>query len=230
MSTGDRPARGNAYLIVDDHALIREGIVRVFADIRPNARLFEACDLDHALQILLGPDGASIDTVLLDLNLPDSRGLETLQCLKAAEPDLVVGVISGMDDQQLALQCLQLGAAAFVPKHGDIDQFVQGITALANGGVYFPRDLLWQATGSLAAGAAAAVVPPVDVASVRLTRRQSDVLRLLLRGHSNNAISAELGISPETVKLHVSALLRAYKVNSRVHLILVCANRIPAYV
>lgn len=222
MSTPPAPLRGDAYLIVDDHALIREGIVRVFTDIRPQARLFEACNLSQAIATLQGEHGASIDTLLLDLHLPDSKGLETLQRIKAVAPDLLIGVISGTDDDQLAMQCLQEGAAAFVPKHGDLDQFVQGISAMASGGVYFPRELLWQATGRLSLPSN---TPPVDAAStVRLTERQRQVLRLLLKGFSNQAISLELGISPETVKLHVSALLRAHKVSSRVHLILACAG------
>ena len=221
MSTEQSTVRQNAYLIVDDHALIREGIVRVFSDIRPNASLFEACSLGEAIQILQSEHGELIDTVLLDLNLPDSRGIETLQRIKALAPGLVVGVISGTDDDQLALQCLQQGAAAFVPKHGDIQQFAQGISAMASGGVYFPRELLWQVTGRLSG----ADDQTSGAASVRLTQRQSEVLRLVLKGFSNLVISNELGISPDTAKLHVSALLRAYKVSSRVHLILACASQ-----
>lgn len=221
MSTQTPTVRGGAYLIVDDHALIREGIVRVFSDTRPSARLFEACSLQQAIQILQGEEGASVDTVLLDLHLPDSRGLDTLQRIKAVAPQVVVGVVSGTDDDHLAMQCLQQGAAAFVPKHGGLDQFVQGISAMASGGIYFPRELLWQATGRLTGPDPRA---PATAAAVRLTQRQGEVLRLLLKGLSNQVISHELGISPETVKLHVSALLRAHKVSSRVHLILACAN------
>lgn len=220
MTTAEYASRGNGFLIVDDHALIREGIVRVFTEFRPNAELFEARDLSQAIDIIQSPSGASVDTVLLDLNLPDSRGIDTLRRVKAIAPDLIVGVVSGTDDDQLAMQCLQLGASAFVPKHGDIDQFVQGISALASGGVYFPRELLWQAKGRVSTSA--------PDAPVRLTRRQSEVLPLLLRGCSNQMISDELGISPETVKLHVSALLKAYKVTSRVHLILACTTQPPA--
>lgn len=220
-STQEPQVRGDAYLIVDDHALIREGIVRVFTDFRPSARLFEACDLRQAVQILQGEYGPSIDTVLLDLNLPDSRGLETLQRIKAIAPGVMVGVVSGTDDDQLALQCLQQGAAAFVPKHGDLDQFVQGISAMASGGIYFPRELLWQVTGRLSG---TDLLGTPGQPTVRLTPRQSEVLRLVLKGFSNQVISDELGISPDTVKLHVSGLLRAYKVSSRVHLILACAH------
>jgi DNA-binding NarL/FixJ family response regulator len=221
MSARPSAIRGDAYLIVDDHALIREGIVRVFSATRPNARLFEACNLQQAIETLQGEHGSSIDTVLLDLHLPDSRGLETLQRIKAVAPAVVVGVVSGTDDDHLAMECLQQGAAAFVPKHGKLDQFVQGISAMASGGIYFPRELLWQVSGRMPAATS-----PVDASplSVRLTPRQNEVLRLLLKGFSNQVISHELGISSETVKLHVSALLRAHKVSSRVHLILALAN------
>ena len=224
MSSPEPILRGDAYLIVDDHVLIREGIVRVFKEIRPHARLFEACDLCQATHILQGEHGQSIDTLLLDLNLPDSRGIDTLQRIKAIAPRLVIGVVSGTDDDQLAMQCLQHGATAFVPKHGDIGQFVQGITAMASGGVYFPRDMLWQVAGRVPM----AEGPTLEPTGARVTQRQGEVLRLLLKGFSNQIISNELGISPETVKLHVSALLRAYKVSSRVHLILACANHTHA--
>lgn len=216
-------AHGDAYLIVDDHVLIREGIVRVFAQVRPRASLFEASSLREAIDILQGPHGRSINTLLLDLNLPDSRGIETLRRVRAVAPDLLVGVVSGTDDDHLAMQCLQSGAAAFVPKHGDKDQLVQSISALASGGVYFPRELLWRAANS-APATADHDGDAATRASVPLTRRQSEVLRLLLKGFSNATISHELGISAETVKLHVSALLRAYKVASRVHLILACGG------
>ena len=147
--------------------------------------------------------------------------LETLQRIKSVAPQVVVGVVSGSDDEALMLQCLQHGAAAFVPKHGDLDQFVQGISAMASGGMYFPRQLLWQVGGGFSGvGTPASTSPP----AVRVTQRQSEVLGLLLKGFSNQVISTELGISLDTVKLHVSALLRAYKVSSRVHLILACAN------
>ncbi len=210
------PVRGNGFLIVDDHSLIREGIVRVFSEFRPSAELFEARDLRGAIDILQGPSSLSVDTILLDLNLPDSRGIDTLRRIKEVAPDLLVGVISGTDDEQLAMDCLLQGASAFVPKHGEVDQLVQGLSALASGGVYFPRDLLSKV--SRPAGRAAPVASP----GIRLTRRQSEVLPLLLQGQSNQQISDALGISLETVKLHVSGLLKLYKVNSRVNLILAC--------
>ncbi len=209
------PIRGNGFLIVDDHTLIREGIVRVFSEFRPTADLFEARDLLGAIDILQSPSSMGIDTILLDLNLPDSQGLATLQRIKDVAPELLIGVISGTDDERLAMDCLMQGASAFIPKHGNVDQLVQGLSALANGGVYFPRDLLSKVSRHRQHAGA-------GTGEIRLTRRQSEVLPLIMQGHSNQRISDELGISLETVKLHVSGLLKLYKVTSRVQLILAC--------
>ena len=108
------------------------------------------------------------------------------------------------------------GASAFIPKHGNVDQLVQGLSALANGGVYFP------ATCSAKVSRHRQHVG-AGTGEIRLTRRQSEVLPLIMQGHSNQRISDELGISLETVKLHVSGnLLKLYKVTSRVQLILAC--------
>lgn len=219
VSKPPHPVRGNGFLIVDDHSLIREGIVRVFSEFRPCAALFEARDLACAVAILQGPSGEGVDTILLDLNLPDSQGIETLRRIKEVAPDRLIGIISGTHDEHLAMQCLTQGASAFVPKHGEVNQLVQGLSALANGGVYFPRDLLTKVTGTLSDGNAGGPVP----GDVPLTRRQREVLPMLLRGCTNQQISDELRISLETAKLHVSGLLRLYKVSSRVQLILACS-------
>lgn len=213
------PIRGNGFLIVDDHALIREGVVRVFGEFRPDAALFEARNLADAIDILSGPSGELVDTVLLDLNLPDSAGIDTLQRIKQVAPDRLIGIISGTNDEQLAMQCLMLGASAFVPKHGEVSQLVQGLSALANGGVYFPRELLTRVNRS----ALALDGSGPEHANAQLTRRQREVLPLLLQGSTNQQISDALGISLETAKLHVSGLLRVYGVSNRVQLILACS-------
>jgi DNA-binding NarL/FixJ family response regulator len=218
------PASGDVYLVVDDHVLVREGVARVFGDIRPGALLHEASSFAEAVAILRSTAGAEIDTVLLDLHLPDSTGLDTLHRLQAAVPHLVIGVISGTDDDQLAMQCLQHGASVFVPKHGPIEHFVQGITAMASGGVYFPRELISRVLGRLSP-APLSHDGPIDMPpGVHLTPRQVEVLRLVRKGCANLDISQELGISIATVKLHVRALLRAYKMRGRVQLILAAGN------
>lgn len=214
-----KPRLSTCYLIVDDHALVREGIVRVISGAWPHAHLAHASTLHEAQQQLAAPS-AAFDTVILDLNLGDSDGLQTLRVLRKAAPMARVAVVSANNDLDLALACLHEGACAFIPKMGSIDHFVRGLQTLASGGTYFPRDLLAQATQR--EGGPERVQP---VASISLTPRQHEVLQLLLQGLTNTLIAQELGISTETVKLHVSAVLRAYGVSNRVQLLLVCAGQ-----
>lgn len=214
-----KPRLSTSYLIVDDHALVREGIVRVISNTWPHAQLVHAATLAEAKQQLSDP-GATFDTVVLDLNLGDSEGIQTLKVLRAAAPTARVAVVSANNDIDLALACLHEGACAFIPKMGSIDHFVRGLQTLAAGGTYFPRDLLAQAQQR--EGGPTGVQP---VATISLTPRQHEVLHLLLQGLTNTLIASQLGISAETVKLHVSAILRAYGVANRVQLLLVCAGQ-----
>lgn len=214
-----KPRLSTSYLIVDDHALVREGIVRVISNTWPHAQLVHAATLAEARQQLASPN-AAFDTVVLDLNLGDSDGIQTLKVLRAAAPTARVAVVSANNDIDLALACLHEGACAFIPKMGSIDHFVRGLQTLASGGTYFPRDLLAQAQQR--EGSPGGVQP---IADINLTPRQQEVLQLLLQGLTNTLIAGQLGISAETVKLHVSAVLRAYGVANRVQLLLACAGQ-----
>lgn len=222
-------------LVVEDHALVSEGILKVVTTHWPNLVAHQACDLASALRCL---DAATsgIDVIITDLNLPDAKGLDTLLRLRARAPRARIGVVSGSNELALALACLREGACAFVPKAGSLAHFTEGLRTLAHGGVYFPRELLAQAHAVAIAGpdhedlattgsSATSAIPPGRPGSpVRLTPRQIEVRALLLHGLTNALIADQLGISEETVKLHVRAILRAHGAHNRVHLLLHCAR------
>ncbi len=216
-------SRAPHYLLVDDHSLIREGMMQAIRGLDPAARFSHANTLQGALGKLVdaGIDDP-IDVVLLDLGLPDSRGMATLQAVRAAAPTQRIGIITGQSDVQIALECIHHGASCFIPKLAEIDGFMNALRALVEGRLHFPSELL----------------SPTDVAwpapeedtqprVIRLTPRQKDVLQWILKGCTNHAIASALGISAETVKLHVSAIFRAYGVHSRTQLVLLC-SRSPA--
>jgi len=215
------------YLLVDDHSLIREGMKQAILSLQPRARITEANSC-HTAQVCLRQTANSpydaIDVVLLDLGLPDSRGIDTLRLVREVATTQRIGIITGSNNAQLALECIHHGATCFIPKLGEIDGFMQALQALVDGRLHLPADLLLSAEAN---------VPPPQVdaegsAQVRLTPRQKDVLSWLIRGCSNAVIASALNISPETVKLHVSAILRAYRVHSRTQLVLLCARQLPA--
>jgi DNA-binding NarL/FixJ family response regulator len=216
-------SRAPHYLLVDDHSLIREGMMQAIRGLDPAARFSQANSLQGTLSKLAETEAEDpIDVVLLDLGLPDSRGMATLQAVRAAAPTQRIGIITGQSDVQIALECIHHGASCFIPKLAEIDGFMNALQALVEGRLHFPSELLSPSEVEW---------PSPDEESpprvIRLTPRQKDVLQWILKGCTNHAIATALGISAETVKLHVSAIFRAYGVHSRTQLVLLC-SRSPA--
>lgn len=211
--------RASHYLLVDDHSLIREGMMQAIRSLDPQARFTQANSLQSALQCLQEDAADPIDVVLLDLGLPDSRGMATLQAMRLAAPTQRIGIITGHSDVQIALECIHHGASCFIPKLAEIDGFMNALKALVEGRLHFPSELLANSEVPWPS-------PEVDTTlrTIRLTPRQKDVLQWILKGCTNQAIAAALGISAETVKLHVSAIFRAYGVHSRTQLVLLCSH------
>jgi DNA-binding NarL/FixJ family response regulator len=198
------------FLVVDDHALLREGVIATILRVQPLAEIIQADSLQAALN---EPLAAQCDTIVLDLSLPDSQGLATLQAVRAWSPRARIAIVSAHNDLDLAMACIREGACAFVPKQGSLVQFQQALSVIAQGGLYFPRELFITAD-----------LPAPRPAAPSLTPRQKEVMVQLLKGCTNPMIGEELGISAETVKLHVSAILAAYGVANRVQLLLACSR------
>jgi len=198
------------FLVIDDHALLREGVAATIARVQPGAHI---CQTDSLQATLLDVDAATCDTIVLDLTLPDSQGLATLQAIRNWSPKARIAIVSAHNDLDLAMACIREGACAFVPKQGSLVQFQQALSVIAQGGLYFPRELF-----------VTAQLPAAPVVAPQLTPRQQEVLAQLLKGCTNPMIGEALGISPETVKLHVSAILAAYGVANRVQLLLACSR------
>ncbi len=198
------------FLVVDDHALLREGVIATILRVQP---LAEVVQTDCLQATLHDAQAALCDTIVLDLSLPDSQGLATLQAVRAWSPRARIAIVSAHNDLDLAMACIREGACAFVPKQGSLVQFQQALSVIAQGGLYFPRELFITAD-----------LPAPQAATPSLTPRQQEVLAQLLKGCTNPMIGEELGISHETVKLHVSAILQAYGVANRVQLVLACSR------
>jgi two-component system nitrate/nitrite response regulator NarL len=203
-------AAATRFLVVDDHALLREGVIATILRVQPGALLVQTDSLQATLH---DAQAAQCDTIVLDLTLPDSQGLATLQAIRSWSPRARIAIVSAHNDLDLAVACIREGACAFVPKQGSLVQFQQALAVIAQGGLYFPRELFISAD-----------LPAAPPAAPSLTPRQQEVLAQLLKGCTNPMIGEELGISAETVKLHVSAILAAYGVANRVQLVLACSR------
>lgn len=203
-------------LLVDDHAMFRDALSLLIAMQHPGVELRPASRLDEALAVLGSQDPPAL--VLLDLSLTDSAGLQTLLRVRDASPQSRVIVLSADDRPETVLAAIDAGAAGFIPKTADAGVLQHALAVVLAGGVYVPPMTL------LLGGGAPAAEAPRDAASLGLSPRQVDVLRLLIAGHSNKVIARRLEISPSTVRTHVEALFERLGAHNRTQAVVAAAR------
>ncbi len=196
-------------LVVDDHSLVREGLRQVLKGLDEQVEVLEAPHCARAFELAdLHPD---LDLVLLDYHLPDMNGLQALDVFGKQHPELPILMLSGVANPFIMRQVLAKGAAGFLTKSGLSHELLSALRLVLAGNVYVPPDLLGDPGMS---GAQEADEAP------QLTPRQEEVLSLLLDGRSNKQISQDLALAEETTKNHVSKILRAFGVQTRVQAVL----------
>lgn len=202
-------------LVVDDHPLVRDAMASILQGLSSSLRVLQAADCATALR--LARAHRDLDLVLLDLNLPGSRGFDALDRIRREHPALPVVILSMFRDRQTVLEAIQRGAMGFIPKAASREVILKAARQILAGGVYVPPEAV---TGASAAGGdAQEFVAPGrgsrSLADLRLTPRQGQVLALIMRGRSNKEICRTLGLAERTVKVHVTAVLTALRVSSR---------------
>lgn len=198
-------------LVVDDHPLVRDAMANLLSGIARAVTVLEAADCASALDI--AREMPDIDIVVLDLNLPGTRGFEALERFRREQPALPVVILSTLHDRQTVLQAIKRGAMGFIPKAAAKEVIVNATRLVLAGGVYLPPEAIVEEERR---GAEATDAPDGrSLADLGLTARQVQVLALIMRGRSNKEISRTLGLAERTVKVHVTAVLTALRVSSR---------------
>lgn len=222
-------------LLIDDHPLILSALQTVIEGIGDDVRVIGAESAAAARQTLKAND--DFDLVLLDLQLGDASGFDVLDEFRTAYPALPVVVISASDRTSDVIRAIDQGAMGFVPKRTSTELLSQALKLVMSGGIYVPPMTLGQETPAPAAPAspvggnsklqqiqeqamASNFQTTTGLEGLSLTPRQTDVLALLLQGKPNKIIARELGVSVETIKDHVAAVLKALGVSSRTQAVL----------
>jgi DNA-binding NarL/FixJ family response regulator len=212
------------FLVVDDHALIREAMRGVLKELCGEATVLEAASAAQATGLIgQHPDLALI---LLDNKLPDRDGVELLRELREAYPAISVVMQSAFCDRETVLEALDNGALGFIPKTDSREVLLGALRLILAGGTYIPPGVL--ARTPPAGAAAMPEKPPAPhrrlaPADLGLTERQVDVLALMMQGKSNKLICRDLDLAEPTVKNHVSAILKALGVTNRTEAVLAVA-------
>jgi DNA-binding NarL/FixJ family response regulator len=199
-------------LLVDDHTLVRRGLTHLLVSCIPGAEVTEAGGTEEAVEILRS---SPHDVALVDIRMPGRDGLELLRDIRASYPKLPVIMLSSYDNGDYVKAALAEGAAGYLLKDTTPEDLVQAIAVALSGAgnVLSPRAVRNMFDG-----------PPTQDQKTRdesahldagLTRRESDVLRLLSTGCSNREISRHLFLSEKTVKAHLAAVFRKLGVTNR---------------
>ena len=198
-------------LLVDDHALFRDGLHHVVCQLGEKVDILDASSFSEAMTI--AGNNPDLDLVLLDLKMPDSNGVDTVKLFHSSHPDILIVVVSGTDRRDDIESAMQSGAMGFVSKVSASKDMLQALRIVLGGGIYLPPQLLQLALSGM----------PEERKDGRnwrinkfgMTARQMEVLQHLAQGLSNKDIALKTGLAEGTVKIHVAAIFQALRVNNR---------------
>lgn len=194
-------------VIADDHDMHRDIVKLILESRYPNAVIVEASDYDSLTGICteLKPE-----FVLLDVCMPGMNGLTGVHDIIQAQKKTKFLICSAVDSPVLVRTMLSFGAAGYVYKSMTANELLSCIDTILQGSVCIPPEIAHDPNGT------------------SLTRRQWEVLGLMCNGKSNKEIANALNISVDTIKYHISELLKTLNAQSRVHAISICNLTSPS--
>ncbi|KAB2319110.1 response regulator transcription factor [Betaproteobacteria bacterium SCN1] len=195
-------------LIVDDHAIVREGLKQILADTDDIVVGGEAENSSKALQMARK---SPWDMVLMDISMPDRNGLETLELLKKEHPGIKVLMLSMHRETLYAVRALKSGAAGYLNKQSAPDQLVDAIRLVASGKKYISPEVA-QELASTVSGEREAL--PHET----LSNREYQTLCLIASGLPVSAIAEQLKLSVKTISMYRSRLLQKMQLKNNAEL------------
>jgi DNA-binding NarL/FixJ family response regulator len=211
-------------LIADDHPIFRTSLRQVLTDIDADVAVVEAADFDEAIDIVA--KRKDFDLVLVDLMMPGKKQIEGLQAVVRAVPEVPVVVVSAIEDRRDAVQAIDLGAAGYIPKTADHAEFVKMLKTVLDGGQCLPLNMSAKAPMRRPNPVVEYEQLGTNELLSELTNRQLEVVAILAQGKSNVEIAEDLGISDNTVRSYISAILKTLKVRNRTQAALIATRAI----
>ncbi|MDA8097790.1 MAG: DNA-binding response regulator [Desulforudis sp.] len=202
-------------VIVDDHALIREGLRKVLSlDPRINV-VGEAANGDDAMSIV---NRWPVDILLLDVNMPGKNGIETCRLIKAEHPKIRVIALTIHDQEEYLFEMVKAGVSGYMLKDISPELLTETILRVANGESFIPPSLVSRILKEYSR--LSSQPPGQELHHLGLTRREVEVLRMVAEGKSNRAVANALYISEKTVKNHLTNIFHKIGVSDRTQAVL----------
>jgi len=202
-------------LVVDDQAIVRDGLVTVLSLVSDLEVVAEASDGAEAIAMV---DADAPDVVLMDLRMPNVDGPTATERIVRDHPDVAVLVLTTFADDDSIVRALRAGARGYLTKDAGRTEIATAIRAVASGQSTFDGAVGARLVAQLAGGTGASAATTIRSARKRfpeLTPREADVLERIAAGRSNPEIAAELFLTVPTVKSYVNQVFAKLGVRSR---------------
>ena len=205
-ATGDEPIR---VLIVDDHKVVRRGLVGFLAMDPDIAVIGEAADGGEALARLAELEADALpDVVLMDLQMQPMGGVQATEEIRSRYGEIEVVVLTSFVEEGDVHAALAAGASGYLLKDADADELASAIRAAHQGELQLDPAIARRLMASIRA-------PKTEDPAAELTTREREILQMVAAGKSNKQIAAELVISERTARTHVSNILHKLDLSSR---------------
>ena len=202
-------------ILVDDHKLFRDGLKFVINQMDDFEVIAEASDGNEFLKVL---DEQSADLVLMDISMPELDGVEATKQATSKYPGLRVLVVSMYCDEEYYYQVSQAGVMGFILKESGQNELERAIRSVVNGENYFSQKLLKDIILNMQSPGKARKLQTEE--ETKLTRRETEVLKLICEGYTNAQIADKLFISIRTVEGHKSNLISKTGVKNTISLVM----------
>lgn len=202
-------------LVVDDHALFRQGLAMLLSELYPDSEILEAASSAAALET--AEQNPDIRLVLLDLKLEDGSGFETLEKLSSDLVNAAVAIVSASEDSRNISRSYKAGAKGYIVKSSTSEVLRHALPLILSGETYIPSHAVSLLMGGGSGGTESSAAHTGVTGAPSLTPRQQEILLLMAQGLQNRDIASSLGMLEGTVKVHVKSILQKLGVNNRTH-------------
>jgi two-component system nitrate/nitrite response regulator NarL len=202
-------------VLADDHVFVRDGIKSLLENEANITVVGEATDGLEAITII---DSLHPDLVILDIRMPNLTGIEVVEQLRSKNNLVKIVMLSMHESEEYVLKSIQAGADGYLLKGSSKEEFLKALHTVANGGKYFSGDISSILIGQLTNPVLASEPKQSLSEDQIITKREKEILKLLLTGKGNKEIAEALDISKRTAEVHRFNLMKKLKVKNLMEL------------
>ena len=203
-------------IIVDDHPVVRFGVRQMLSTDKDIEVVAEMEDVDHLIDTI---KEKAADIVLLDLELDHTHGVDALRLIRQAAPDVKVIIYTSHDEEERIVQAAEVGVDGYLLKGCGQRELLDAIHSVQSGGIALEATVAGKLMKHMNRRSSKS-----ETETIRFSKRETQVLKLMASGKTNRDIGASLFISESTVKFHVHAILNKLDANNRTEAVSIAAQ------